>query len=203
MQVSPTQPTKTANQFLGDITKQALLAERNRTKYGYVSSNPLSYIDPLGLAACYVRFPDYPITYSPGKTSTLLGGHGGILGYDASGRTRYYEYGRYSPDRGGVFGEKLPSSDGNVRRVPIPDLELDENGQPTPESLKKLTDALSDLAGKGTEAELSCDADADEQKVYDFVEDIAKDADRDKYNWNSFRANHCRTFAKQALGAGR
>jgi len=102
-----------------------------------------------------------------------------------------------------VFGEKLPSSDGNVRRVPIPDLELDENGQPTPESLKKLTDALSDLAGKGTEAELSCDADADEQKVYDFVEDIAKDADRDKYNWNSFRANHCRTFAKQALGAGR
>ncbi len=170
--------------------------------YVYVGGNPLFYIDPSGLTACYVSFPDYPITYSPGRTSTWLGGHAGILGFDENGSTRYYEFGRYSPNRNGVFGEKLPSDQGNVRRVRIPDLEIDADGSPTPESMQRLRDALSRKAGRGTETELTCDADADENDVYDYADGVANDANRLPYNWKPWSANHCRTFAGDAFGAG-
>ena len=174
--------------------------------YGYVGGNPLSAIDPYGLDACYVLFPDYPITYnSSGDTSTWLGGHAGVLGYDDQGHTRYYEYGRYS--RGGkwgrLIGERFSSGAGNVRRVKMPDLEMGEDGKPTPESLKRLKEALSDRAGKDTDVELSCDADADENKVYDYIEDLADNANRTPYRWNPFRPNHCRSVAKDAFNAGR
>jgi RHS repeat-associated protein len=43
--------------------------------YIYVDGNPLSSIDPEGLAACTVLFPNYPIEYAQGRTSTWLGGH--------------------------------------------------------------------------------------------------------------------------------
>jgi hypothetical protein len=43
-----TNPTKTAKHFLGDISKQEYSSVRNRTKYGYVYQNPLSYTDPTG-----------------------------------------------------------------------------------------------------------------------------------------------------------
>lgn len=174
--------------------------------FGYVGGNPLSAIDPYGLDACYVLFPDYPITYnSSGDTSTWLGGHAGVLGYDDQGRTRYYEYGRYS--RGGewgrLIGERFSSSAGNVRRVKMPDLEMGDDGKPTPESLERLKEALSDRAGKDTDVELSCDADADENKVYDYIEDLADDANRTPYRWNPFRPNHCRSVAEDAFNAGR
>ncbi len=171
----------------------------------YVGGNPLSATDPYGLDACYALFPDYPITYSPGRSSTLLGGHAGVLGYDEQGRTRYYEYGRYGSAGlyGRLLGELYASSDGNVRRVFVPDLEIGEDGQPTPESLQKLIEALSERAGKNTEVELSCDADADENKVYDYIEGLANDADRPPYRWNPFNPNHCRSVARDAFNAGR
>ena len=125
------------------------------------------------------------------------------FGYNKKGSTRYYEFGRYSPNRNGVFGEKRSSAQGNVRRVKIPDLEIGSDGNPTLESMRRLKDALSRRAGKGTEAELSCEANADEDKVYDYVNDIANNAARLPYNWKPWSANHCRTFASGAYGAGR
>ena len=172
-------------------------------RYAYVAGGPLSFVDLKGLAACTVLFPDYPVEYSEGRTSTWLGGHGGVLGYDSSGKTHYYEYGRYSPNSGGVLGARLPQSDGNVRAITIPNLKVDKDGLPTPESLEKLRSELSKKAGKNTEAELSCDAKADEQRVYKYVMDLANNPERPRYSWKPWDENHCRTFSKNAFNAGR
>ncbi|WP_350116092.1 RHS repeat-associated core domain-containing protein [Nitrosomonas sp.] len=161
--------------------------------YAYVDGNPLGMVDPLGLAGCFVNFPDYPITV-PGTDwkTTLTPGHAGVLGYDnATGATRYYEYGRYDSDLG------------NVRRRSVPDLKIDKNGQPTPESLKALQDALSRDAGHGTKTELLCEANINEKKVYDYAEKLKSDAKRPPYSWKPWASNTCRDFARRALDAGR
>ncbi|WP_298214580.1 hypothetical protein [Acidovorax sp.] len=119
-------------------------------------------IDPFGLAGCFVNFPDFPITV-PGTSwqTTMTPGHAGALGYDsATGATRYYEYGRYDFDLG------------NVRRQSVPDLKIGKDGQPTPESMKALQEALSRNAGKGTRAELTCEKDIDEKKMHEYAEKL-------------------------------
>ncbi|MFU2315195.1 RHS repeat-associated core domain-containing protein [Rahnella sp. PCH160] len=169
--------------------------------YGY-PLDPVLGMDPLGLAACTVLFPDYPIEYAEGKTSTWLGGHAGSLGYDKKGKTQYYEYGRYNPGAAGVIGSKLPSEDGNIRKISVPNLEIGSDGSPTEASMDKLLTSLATKAGKGTSAKLTCNANADQNKVYKYAENVAKNKDRDKYNWNPFSSNQCRTFAEKALEAG-
>jgi uncharacterized protein RhaS with RHS repeats len=161
--------------------------------YAYVEGNPVNMIDPLGLAGCFVNFPDFPITV-PGTSwqTTMTPGHAGALGYDsATGATRYYEYGRYDSD----FG--------NVRRRRMPNLEIGRDGQPTPESMKALQEALSRRAGEGTRAELTCEKDIDEKKVYDYAEKLMRDANRPPYSWKPWASNTCRDFARRALDAGR
>ncbi|WP_176129631.1 RHS repeat domain-containing protein, partial [Burkholderia cepacia] len=170
--------------------------------YGYANGNPVSNVDLLGLAACTVLFPDYPIEYANGKTSTWLGGHGGILSYSSTGVTQYYEYGRYNPNMPGVIGEKLPADAGNVRRIGVPNLSIGEGGLPTEESLSKIKDALSKKAGKNTRVELKCDAGADDKKVAAYANSIAGDSKRKEYSWKPWSANHCRTFAADALKSG-
>ena len=161
--------------------------------YSYVNGNPVSMIDPLGLTGCFVNFPDFPITV-PGTSwqTTLTPGHAGALGYDsATGATRYYEYGRYDSD----FG--------NVRRRRMPNLEIGKDGQPTPGSMKVLQEALSRRAGEGTRAELSCERNIDEKKMYDYAEKLLRDANRPPYSWKPWASNTCRDFARRALDAGR
>jgi RHS repeat-associated protein len=172
-------------------------------RFTYVDGDGINGSDPFGLAACYVSFPYMPIEYSPGKTTTLLGGHAGVVGYDSSGSTRYYEYGRYSPNSSGVFGEKLPADDGNFRRTGVPDVQFGADGKPTPASMDALKKALSRAGGKGTDASLTCDDTADEKKVYEYLEQLAKDKARAKYSWNPLSPNQCRSVAKGAIGAGR
>jgi hypothetical protein len=163
-------------------------------------TNPVGEVDPLGLDACYVHFPNYPITYNEtGDTSTRLGGHAGVLTYDKKGSTKYYEYGRYSTG----IGAKLPEDDGNIRRVYIPNLKINKDGNPTAESMAALKAALSRNAGKNTEATLTCSASSDLSKVHEHIKKIANDPNRDKYSWNPFSPNHCRSFAKDAVEAGR
>ncbi|VWC04506.1 YD repeat-containing protein [Burkholderia lata] len=171
--------------------------------YGYVAGNPTGNIDPVGLAACGVLFPDYPIEYANGKTSTWLGGHAGILLYSSTGVTQYYEYGRYNPNSPGIIGAKLPADSGNVRRVSVPNLSLDEDGQPTQKSLDVLREALSKKAGKGTKTELKCDVTVDEKKAAEHAIGVANNVDRKAYSWTPWNANHCRTFSRDAFNAGR
>lgn len=172
--------------------------------YGYALNNPTTIIDPHGLAGCYVLFPDYPIEYQPGRTSTWLGGHAGVLGWDSSGSTRYYEFGRYgSAGQWGRFiGPQGPGSEGNIRRLTIPDLEIGPDGNPTAESWQNLLDALSQRAGRNTDTDLDCDEDANENDIYDFIDRFANNPERPNYSWYPWSANHCRTFASDAFGAG-
>ena len=170
-------------------------------KFAYVGGNPLGDIDPEGLAACAVNFPDMPIDTGLGFSSTSLGGHSGIVTYDSRGSSQYFEYGRYAP--GGATGVGLPADQGNVRRVTVPDLVMDRNGQPTPASMDALRRALADKAGKGTKADLTCDADADEKKILDYIKKIANDANRRRYSWNPLNPNQCRTFTNDAFNAGK
>jgi RHS repeat-associated protein len=171
--------------------------------YTYVSANPLAGGDPYGLAACKVMFPNYPVEYSDGKTSTWLGGHGGILIYDENGLTQYYEYGRYSPSDPRTIGVRLPSNEGNVRRITVPNVILDENGDATPESIEAIKNALANKAGKGTKANLTCDANADEDKILEYILQFAKNKNRPKYRWTPWNSNQCRDFAKDAFKIGR
>ncbi|MBB1598516.1 hypothetical protein A9977_00520 [Variovorax sp. UMC13] len=172
-------------------------------RFGYVDGNPLGAVDPAGLAACMVEFPDMPIDTGLGFSSTSLGGHGGVLGYGSDGATRYYEYGRYPPNASGVIGERLPADDGNYRRLGVPNLKMGRDGEPTPASLDALKGALSRGAGKGTPVTLTCTKDANEKKVYDYAEQLARNKSRPAYSWKPWSANQCRTFARDALGASR
>jgi RHS repeat-associated protein len=158
--------------------------------YAYVGGNPISRTDPLGLDACMVSFPGYPITI-PGTSTSLPLIHGGVLSYDASGSTRYYEYGRYSQ-----YGDV-----GGVQRQGVPDLVKDENGNWTDESKQKLADALKKI-GKGHGAVLECKKNADAAKVNAFAEQRMRDANRAPYSWNPLSANTCMTFAADAVRAG-
>lgn len=170
--------------------------------YGYGDGNPLMLADPTGLAACTVMFRDYPVEYADGKTSTWLGGHGGVIGYNNSGVTQYYEYGRYPASTPGRQGVGLPKDDGNIRKVEVPNLTFDASGQPTQQSLDNLKRALAARAGKGTEPTLHCDPNANEQAVYAYVHSIADDKNREKYSWNPFDSNQCRDFANNAFDKG-
>ena len=170
--------------------------------YNYAGGNPIMQIDPSGLAGCYVLFPDYPIQLSSRVYATGLGGHAGILTYDDTGFTRYYEYGRYAPNGAGIIGEALDGSQGNVRRVTVPNLAMNPDGSPTAESLDLLKKSLSERAGRGTRVELTCDSNADEGAIHEFISGFAGDPNRAPYSWRPWARNHCRTFASNALDAG-
>ncbi|MGE4003005.1 MAG: RHS repeat-associated core domain-containing protein, partial [Planctomycetaceae bacterium] len=166
----------------------------------YVYSNPVSLIDPFGLdAACYVDFPDYRVS-GYDTLQDILGpfGHAGVLGYDESGKTQYYEYGRYPTGIGDVF----PQNDGNIRKLPnVPDLQLGPDGRPTKESLQKLLSDLSKRAGKGTTPKLSCETNnVDVDKLYEYLKNLAGNANRPKY---SVPNQTCKTVAKDAIDASK
>ena len=146
-------------------------------------------------------FPDMPIDTGLGFTSTSLGGHGGVLTYDAKGVTQYQEYGRYPTSQ--AMGVGLPSDEGNIRRVSVPNLKIGNDGQPTSESLDALRRSLEKKAGKGANANLTCDANADENKIRDHIKKLAEDANRAKYSWKPWNSNQCRDFANRAFNAGR
>ena len=163
--------------------------------------NPLSFVDPGGLAACLVIFPDMPIDTGLGFTSIRLGGHGGVITYDNNGVTQYHEYGRYPTSL--ATGVGLPSDEGNIRRVSVPNLKIGNDGQPAPESLDALRKFLEKKAGKGTNANLSCDANAGEKTIRDYIKKLAEDANRPKYSWRPWNSNHCPDFANRAFNTGR
>ena len=124
-----------------------VLAEKYPSLGGYVycAGNPVMYIDPDGNDAIFICFPDYkidteiknPITNKTIKASGL--GHAGVLLIDnKTGKTRYYEYGRY---------KTLDGTKGKVRNLIIPNCKI-KDGKPTQESLDKVLNIISKKAGQ-------------------------------------------------------
>ncbi|MCC7068143.1 MAG: RHS domain-containing protein [Burkholderiales bacterium] len=185
---------------LGSYISQDPIGLRGGANKFIYPTDSLTYFDPLGLEACIVNFPDYPIEYADGKTSTWLGGHSGILTYDAKGQTSYFEYGRYPASKGNM-GVQLPQAEGNIRKVVMPNLKMGPNGTPTHESMDELERNLSRKAGRNTNPVLTCKR-GDPKKISDYVNNLANDKDRPKYGWNPLNSNHCRDFAANALKAG-
>ena len=119
-------------------------------------------------------------------------GHAGVVAVDPkTGSTRYYEYGRYDSD----FGQ--------VKRRTIPDVTIGAHSKPTAQSLNNLYDYLSGELGKGHSVSAEYHSDADYQKIVEFALKRMNDPNRVPYSWNPFNPNHCKTFAKEAIDAGR
>jgi hypothetical protein len=119
-------------------------------------------------------------------------GHAGVLTFDPqTGRTRYYEYGRYQSD----FG--------NVERRIVPDLSMGPDSQPTADSWSKLMDYLSRTHGKGRPISPQCRSDSDFNRANEFAEQRMRDPQRRAYSWNPFNPNHCSSFAWEVVNAGR
>ena len=159
--------------------------------FGYVAGDPVNWVDPEGLDGIYVHYDGYSVNTGLGFNLPL--GHAGAVAVDPkTGLTRYYEYGRYDSD----FGQ--------IKRRTIPDLIIGSDKKPTPESLKKLYDYLSNVFGKGFPVSAQYYSDADYQKIVGFVTALMNNPNRDPYSWSPLsKKNHCKTFAREAINAGR
>jgi len=168
-------------------------------RYAYANNNPNSYVDPDGRDAININYVGYRVDTGLGFRAPL--GHGGVVLVDeTSGHTEYYEYGRYSPDGKGIVGAGLPAKQGNVRRVPIPDVEIGDDGRPTPGSLKNLYSYLKSYVGKDAEVDADYEDDADFKKMKDYVNSVANDPNRESYNF--FNCN-CFSFSDDVIQSGR
>ncbi|MFK7741367.1 MAG: hypothetical protein AB8H80_13710 [Planctomycetota bacterium] len=90
-----------------------------------VSGNGLAYL---------IVFPDYPIRISGFESRSL--GHAGVLLISKTGLTKYYEYGRYSPEGKKGLARKSVKRLSNVQMA---------DGKPTIKSLKTVMREISAL----------------------------------------------------------
>jgi hypothetical protein len=72
-------------------------------------------------------------------------GHAGVLFWNAAGRTRYCEFGRYAAGAGGAELGLARYAKGGV-----PDLRMQQDGMPTPASLKATLAVVSASGGHGS-----------------------------------------------------
>jgi RHS repeat-associated protein len=156
--------------------------------YRYVLNNPVNAWDPLGLDGIYIHYDNYPINTGMGFDAPL--GHAGVVSVcPDTGSTRYYEYGRYDPEKKGM-----------VRRQRVPDLKIGSDGKPTQESLNNLYDFLSKNYGKNSPVSPNYYPDADHNKINEFMENLKNDPNRKDYNLLN---NNCKTVARDAISAVR
>jgi RHS repeat-associated protein len=169
------------------ITEDPLEIASGLNFYRYAEGNPLSYSDPLGLDSIYVEYRNYPVDTGYGFHLPL--GHAGVVAVDPkTGKTTYYEYGRYDPEKKGVVQGPYDSTK----------VEFDKNGNPTADSLKKLYDDLSKRFGKGMPVDPEYHSETDYEDVIDYVEKLRKDKNRPDYDLSN---NNCKTFGRAAATA--
>jgi len=153
----------------------------------YCDGNPVNLVDPEGRDAIPIVFPDYRINVR-GVPIPLLG-HAGILLIDnKSGLTKYYEYGRYDPDKYGV-----------VRNLTISNVTIGKDGHPTQRSLKRVLKEISRQAGHGGRIEgVYIESDKFAEMNNYALERMKENQNPDRDKYNTFTRN-CSTFVSDVL----
>jgi len=163
--------------------------------YSYVNNNPVKYIDPKGLDAIPIVFPDYRISTPLGRIEGL--GHAGIMLINPNnGLTRYYEYGRYNQSSEDTCGC------GAVRQRRIPNVVMGANGRPTPRSLNNALRAISRRAGHSGRISGAYVTNPN----FNVMEQYARNRMAQNFNPNrepyDITGNNCGTFMQQVLESG-
>ncbi len=168
-------------------------------RYAYANNNPYKYVDPDGRDAVGIVFDDYQVNTGYGFKLPL--GHAGVLLIDNdSGLTKYYEFGRYSPNTAGIIGEKLAKEKGNIINRGVPNAVIGKDGKPTQESLNKIYSSLSKSAGKGHKVDATYHEGSDFKKMHSYINGLANDKGRDEY---SILGNTCYSFMNETIKAGK
>ncbi len=166
--------------------------------YTYAGNRPLVAVDPSGEDAIYIAFPDYKISVS----DTIFGykfkaklenlGHAGVLLVDnKTGRTSYYEYGRYDTAGKGI-----------VRRVPVPDVKIGKDGMPTPESLARTLSVVSRKSGHKGRIEGAYVKNDKYKEMVDYANgEMGKNTDPKREEYKIMSKN-CGTFARDVINKG-
>jgi RHS repeat-associated protein len=159
-------------------------------RYAYARSNPLKHIDPNGLDAMVVTFPNYRIATSAGRLEGL--GHAGIVVINnRNGATSYYEYGRY--DTAGI---------GLVRQRTVPDVVMGKNGLPTEASMKRLMSSISRQSGQGGRAEGQYVKSDNHAQMVSYAEGRQAENSNPERKEYGLVGNNCVSFCKDTLEAG-
>jgi hypothetical protein len=157
----------------------------------------------------YVNFPQHGIALKDGSADTssddtwdaavgdnkLPLGHAGVMVIDSNGKTKYYEYGRYS--NGGPKGELIGAvrkyKDGNWRNVIVDNAKF-VNGEIDHEAL---ANALAKQFGE--KVELTFVDNADPKKTHDAITADANNRKRKSYN---LATKTCGSAACSVIDAG-
>lgn len=162
----------------------------NFNRYVYALDNPYTFTDPDGRDGVPIVFPDYKISVGPIKVPFL--GHAGVLLINnQNGRTKYYEYGRYDSAAKGI-----------VRTVPVSNVTMGKDGKPTPQSMQKVLQQISDKAGHGGAIQGAYVKSDNFAAMQGYAEGrMAQNADANRQSY-SLTSNNCATFATSVINAG-
>ena len=155
--------------------------------YVYCDDHPLNAVDPDGRDAILIAYPDYKISAFGTKWSNL--GHAGVLLIDnKTGATKYYEYGRYDKPQKGV-----------VRTRKVSNVVIGKDGKPTLESLTKVLNELSNLAGEGGAIRGAYVKSAKFKDMKKYADKkLAENKDDNRKDYGLF-SNNCGTFAEDVI----
>ena len=155
--------------------------------YAYCLNTPINMIDPDGNDGIFITFPDYQISTPIGRVGGL--GHAGVLLINnKSGLTKYYEYGRYDSENKGI-----------VRSFTVPNVVIDQNGNPTTESLNATLQSVSEQAGHGGRIEGAYVESDKFDKMNNYaIEKMNENSNPDRKEYSLLK-NNCGTFAADVL----